>query len=487
MSAAVPVVPVDSPPPDIAMAERVAADESTRRPVLLFFHSAVVWLVIGSLFGLAASLKFQFPDWLTGQAALTFGRVRTVHLNAVAYGWAGMSLIGLAVWMIPRLVRAPLYRPGLAVAAAWGWNLWLVLGLGAVLLGYTDGLEWLEIPYPIDAVVVVAGGLMAISVLVTVARRRTKHFYVSVWYVLAAMVWFPIIFATANLPIFGGVEQAAVNWWYGHNALGLFITPLALAAAYYFIPKVLGRPIQSYSLSLVGFWALAFFYSLNGIHHLIGGPLPTWLITTSITASVMMVIPVAATAVNFHTTMVGRFGALEYSPSLRFVVAGSMIYTAVSLQGSVEALRGFNRVVHFTQYTVGHAHLGVYGFASLILFGALYFIVPRLVDWEWPSGRLIRWHFWLALAGVLIYVVSLAVGGWLEGRAMLDGARPFMDAVNLTKPYLIGRTVGGALMLGANVIFAYHYWLAVRRRGKPRLEPAWSDRLSRPVIAGVLA
>jgi cytochrome c oxidase cbb3-type subunit 1 len=328
---------------------------------------------------------------------------------------------------------------------------------------------------------------MAISVLVTVARRKTKHFYVSVWYVLAAMVWFPIIFATANLPIFGGVEQAAVNWWYGHNALGLFITPLALAAAYYFIPKVLGRPIQSYSLSLVGFWALAFFYSLNGIHHLIGGPLPTWLITTSITASVMMVIPVAATAVNFHTTMVGRFGALKYSPSLRFVVAGSMIYTAVSLQGSVEALRGFNRIVHFTQYTVGHAHLGVYGFASLILFGALYFIVPRLVDWEWPSGRLIRWHFWLALVGVLLYVVSLVVGGWLEGRAMLDGARPFMDAVNVTKPYLVGRTVGGALMLGANVIFAYHYWLAVRRRGKARLEPAWSDRLSRPVITGVLA
>jgi cytochrome c oxidase cbb3-type subunit 1 len=487
VSAAVPVVPVDSPPQEIAMAERIAADQSTRRPVLLFFHSAVAWLVVGSLLGLVASLKFQFPDWLAGEAALTFGRVRTAHLNAVAYGWAGMALIGLAVWMIPRLVRAPLYRPGLAVAAAWGWNLWLVLGLGAVLAGYTDGLEWLEIPYPIDAVVVVAGGLMAISVLVTVARRKTKHFYVSVWYVLAAMVWFPIIFATANLPVFGGVEQAAVNWWYGHNALGLFITPLALAAAYYFIPKVLGRPIQSYSLSLVGFWALAFFYSLNGIHHLIGGPLPTWLITTSITASVMMVIPVAATAVNFHTTMVGRFTALKFSPSLRFVVAGSMIYTAVSLQGSVEALRGFNRVVHFTHYTVGHAHLGVYGFASLILFGALYFIVPRLVDWEWPSGRLIRWHFWLALGGVLIYVASLVVGGWLEGRVMLDGARPFMDAVNLTKPYLVGRTVGGTLMLGANVIFAYHYWLAVRRRGKQRLEPAWSDRLSRPVVPGVLA
>jgi cytochrome c oxidase cbb3-type subunit 1 len=482
-----PLIYLDTPAPEVALGERVAADQSTRRPVLLFFHSAVAWLVIGSVLGLVASLKFQFPDWLTGEAALTFGRVRAAHLNAVAYGWAGMSLIGLAVWMIPRLVRAPLFRPGLAVAAAWGWNLWLGLGLIAVLSGWTDGLEWLEIPYPIDAIVVIAGGLMAISVLVTVARRKTKHFYVSVWYVLAAMVWFPIIFATANLPAFGGVQQAAVNWWYGHNALGLFITPLALAAAYYLIPKVLGRPIQSYSLSLVGFWSLAFFYSLNGMHHLIGGPLPTWLITTSITASVMMVIPVAATAVNFHTTMVGRFSALKYSPTLRFVVAGSMIYTAVSLQGSAEALRTVNRVVHFTHYTVGHAHLGVYGFASLILFGAVYFIVPRLVDWEWPSGRLIRWHFWLALAGVLIYVIALTAGGLLEGDAMLNGARPFMESVNLTKPYLVARSVGGTLMLAANVIFAYHYWLAVRRRGSARAEPAWSDRVSRPMPGGVLA
>jgi cytochrome c oxidase cbb3-type subunit 1 len=472
------VVYEDSPPPEVALAERIEADRSTRRPALLFFHSAVVWLLIGSLFGLIASLKFQLPDWLAGQPALTFGRVRTVHLNAVAYGWTSMALIGTAIWMIPRLVRAPLFAPGLARAAAWGWNLFMVLGLGAILAGRTDGMEWLEIPLPIDAIVAISGGLMALSVLITVARRKTRHFYVSVWYVLAAMVWFPIIFVTANLPVFTGVGQAAVNWWYGHNALGLWITPMSLAAAYFFIPKVLGRPIHSYNLSLVGFWALAFFYSLNGHHHLIGGPLPTWVITTSITASVMMVIPVAATAVNFHNTMIGRFDSLKVSPTLRFVVIGSMIYTAASLQGSVEALRSFNRVVHFTQYTVGHAHLGLYGFAGFILFGAYYFIVPRLMDWEWPSGTLIRVHFWTALVGMAIYVASLTVGGWLQGQAMLDASRPFMDSVNLTKPYLLARTVGGALMVLSHVVFAYHYWLMVRRKGTPRVEPAWSDRRS---------
>jgi cytochrome c oxidase cbb3-type subunit 1 len=472
---ALPLLYEDTPPPEVAAGERVAADRSTRRPVLLFFHTAVVWLLVGSLLGLVASLKFTYPDWLAGQAFWTFGRVRAAHLNAVAYGWASTALIGVAVWMVPRLVRAPLFRPLSAMAAGMAWNLFLVFGVGAILLGWTDGLEWLEIPYPIDVFAAAAAGLLAFSVLTTVAGRRTQHLYVSVWYVLAALVWFPIIFVTANLPVFSGVGQAAVNWWYGHNALGLWITALSVGAAYYLIPKVLGRPIRSYSLSLVGFWALAFFYSLNGIHHLIGGPVPTWLVTVSITASVMMVIPVTATAVNFHTTMQGRFGTLRHSPTLAFVVAGAMIYTAVSLQGSTEALRTVNRVTHFTHFTVGHAHLGVYGFASMILFGAYYFIVPRLVDREWPRPALISWHFWLALGGIALYFLSLTIGGWIEGTWMLDAARPFGDVVNATKPYLLARSVGGAMMLAAHLVFAYHYWLMVRRRGPEPGETARAE------------
>ncbi len=479
MTQAPPVVIYeDSPPADVALADRVEADRSTRGPVLLFLSSAVVWLVVGSIAGLMAALKFQFPDWLTGSAWLTFGRLRTVHLNAVIYGWTSMALIGIAVWMIPRLVRAPLFAPKLAMAAAWGWNLFMLFGLTAILMGYTDGLEWLEIPRPIDIVVAISGGLMAISVLITVKNRRTQHFYVSVWYILASMIWFPIIFVTANLPLFTGVNEAAVNWWFGHNALGLFITPLGLGSAYYFIPKVVGRPIHSYNLSLLGFWSLAFFYSLNGHHHLVGGPFPQWVITTSITASVMMAIPVAATAVNFHYTMIGRFGALRHSPTLRFVVMGAMMYTVVSVEGMFEAVRSVSKISHFTQLTVGHAHFGVYGFAGFIIFGAYYFILPRVVDWEWPSGNMIRAHFWLALSGLAIYVIALTIGGWLQGQAMLDASRPFMDSVNVTKPFLAARTVGGALMTIAHLIFAYHFWLIINRKGKRRSEPAWSDRRS---------
>src|SRR5262249_5230185 len=198
-------------------------------------------------------------------------------------------------------------------------------------------------------------------------------------YLFGAVFWFPWLYTVANLLLLyepvRGVVQASVNWWYGHNVLGLWFTPIGLAAAYYLIPKVIGRPIYSYYLSIIGFWALALFYSWAGAHHLIGGPLPAWLITVSVVGSVMMFIPVGVVALNHHMTMVGHFDALRYSPTLRFVVLGAMSYTAVSVQGSFEALRTMNEVVHFTHYTIAHAHLGLYAFFTMIMFGSMYYIV----------------------------------------------------------------------------------------------------------------
>jgi cytochrome c oxidase cbb3-type subunit 1 len=265
-----------------------------------------------------------------------------------------------------------------------------------------------------------------------------------------------------------------VNWWFAHNVLGLWLTPMGLAIAYYFIPKVLGRPIFSYGLSLVGFWSLALFYSQVGMHHLIGGPVPTWLVTVSIVHSVMMVVPVLAVAINHHWTMVGRFSTLRYSPTLRFTVLGAMMYTLTSLEGSIQSLRSVNRVTHFTHFTVGHAHFGVYGFVSFELFGALYFLLPRLVEREWPYPRLIRAHFWLSLVGIGVYVLALSVGGVLQGLAMLDPARPFVDSVTVTIPYLHARTLGGALMTAAHVVFAGHFWAMVTRRGPARTTAPWA-------------
>jgi cytochrome c oxidase cbb3-type subunit 1 len=451
---------------------RVEQDRSSRAAAFAFLTSSIFWLLLGSFAGLIASEKLTSPDFLTGSAWLTFGRIRTAHLNMVIYGWASMAGLGISLWMLPRLLKAHLVGEHYAVWGAALWNAGVAAGVVAILSGWTDGLQWLEIPWQIGILLAVGGALCAMPLLLTLRQRNVHHLYVSVWYISAALLWFPILYVVAKVPhVHFGVEQALVNWWYAHNVLGLWLTPLGLGAAYYFIAKVLGRPIYSYSLSLVGFWALAMFYSQAGIHHLIGGPVPNWVVSVSVVQSVMMIIPVLAVGLNHHMTVVGHFAALKYSPTLRFVVLGAALYTLVSLQGSLEAVPFFNRLVHFTQYKVAHAHLGLYGFFSMIMFGSIYFVMPRVLEREWPYPNLVSLHFWLAAIGFGIYFVFLTTGGVLQGIDMLDPARPFMDSVKVLTPYLLARTLGGALMTAGHIVFAYHFFvmalnLAPRRSGR---------------------
>lgn len=457
--------------------DRLRADRSSSAAALAFIASSVGWLLLGSVFGMLASLNFQVPDWLSTSPLITFGRTRVVHLNIVTYGWASMAGIGVALWLFPRLLKTRLAGARFAIAGAVLWNLGVAAGCAAILFGWSDGLEWLEIPWQIGMLLAIAGALAAVPLLLTLRRRTVDHLYVSVWYLAAALLWFPILYAVAKVPhVHFGVESAIVNWWFAHNVLGLWLTPLGLGAAYYLIAKIVGRPIHSYNLSLIGFWALAMFYSQAGIHHLIGGPVPEWIVTVSVVQSVMMVVPVIAVAINHMMTLRGHGAALKQSYPLRFIALGSALYTLVSMQGSLEAIRSFNRVVHFTQYTIGHAHLGVYGFYSLIMFGAIYFLMPRVADREWPFPKLIAWHFWLVVAGIGIYFVSLTIGGVLQGLAMLDPKQPFMASVTVTLPYLAARTVGGALMTLGHFVFAFHFCklLAMRADRQP-VSPVAAD------------
>ena len=451
------------------LAARVEEDRSSRAAAFAFLTSSIFWLLLGTLAGLIASEKLTAPDFLTGSAWLTFGRIRTAHLNMVIYGWASMAGLGISLWMLPRLLKTHLVGERYAVWGAAIWNAGVAAGIVAILSGWTDGLQWLEIPWPIGILLAVGGALCAMPLFLTLRQRNVHHLYVSVWYISAALLWFPILYVVAKVPnVHFGVEQAIVNWWYAHNVLGLWLTPLGLGAAYYFIAKVLGRPIYSYSLSLVGFWALAMFYSQAGIHHLIGGPVPYWLVSVSVVQSVMMIVPVLAVGLNQHMTVVGRFATLKYSPTLRFVVLGAALYTLVSLQGSLEALPFFNRLAHFTQYKVAHAHLGVYGFFSMIMFGSIYFVMPRVLEREWPYPNLVSLHFWLAAIGFGIYFVFLTIGGVLQGIDMLDPARPFMDSVQVLTPYLLARTLGGALMTAGHIVFAYHFFVMALNLGPRR-------------------
>ncbi len=455
--------------------ERAEIDQSTRIPVLVFYASAVFWLLFGTLMALIASIKLHNPEFLSEWQFLTFGLVRSAHLNAVAYGWAATAGIGTGIWLFSRLCRTKLVNPILPVIAAIFWNIGLGVGIYGILSGDSRSIEWLEAPAYSTPLIFLSFALISVWGVLMLFNRKCKHLYVSIWYLFAGFFWFPWLYGTAQVllimePVQGTV-QAAVNWWYGHNALGLFFTPIGLASAYYFIPKIIGRPVHSYYLSIIGFWTLALFYSWNGMHHLIGGPIPVWMVSASIVASWMMIIPVVTTAINHHMTMKGYFHILKTSPALRFIVFGAMMYTASSLQGITMAFRDLNKITHFTHYTVGHAHLGLYMFFTMMMFGAMYYIVPRLVNWEWPSSTMIKVHFWCAALGSGLMVGSLTVGGLIQGLALNDPKVPFMAIVSLVQPFLIFRSLSGTMIAVGHIVFAVLFIMMLLKLGSKQSGP----------------
>lgn len=463
-------------PDTLASHERAEIDASTRGPVLLFFGSAVFWLLAGSLLGLLSAWKMTHPGLLDSMAWLTFGRIRPAHVNIVTYGWAFSAGIGTGLWLMARLCRVPLMHSRLLVSAAVFWNLGVLVGVLGILAGDSRSIEWLEIPGYATPVLFIAYAFIGVWAVIMFRYRRPGHVYVSQWYLLAAFLWFPWLYATANIllvwqPVQGSA-QGAVNWWFARNLLGLWFTPIGLASAYYMIPKVLGRPIHSYYLSILGFWSLAIFYSWNGMHHLIGGPFPAWMISASVVASIMMFIPVVTVAINHHMTMRGHFDALKWSPTLRFTVFGAIAYTVVSLQGIAMAIPSLNTLTHFTDYTIGHAHLGLYGFFSMMMFGAIYYIVPRLVGWEWPSATMIRWHFWLVATGILLMAGSLTFGGILQGLALYDPTVSFQSSLDYAIPFRWLRGISGFFLLAGHVVFATLFILMLLKVGRRREGPA---------------
>lgn len=448
---------------------RLEIDRAARWPVGIFIGSSLVWLLFGSLLAIAASIKMHDPEFLADNPWLTFGRVRPAHLNTVAYGWLSTAGIGIGLWILSRLCQVPIREQQSLTLAAVLWNLGNAVGTWGILRGDSTAVEWLEYPTYAAPFLLISFTFVMLAAFRMIRNRPPGHIYISQWYIMAGFVWLPALYFTAHgLLVLAPVQapaQPPINWWYAHNVLGLWFTPIGLAAIYYLIPKIIGKPIHSYYLSIIGFWSLAFFYAWNGMHHLIGGPYPAWLITVSVVASIMMFIPVITVAINHHMTMVGNFRALRYSPTLRFVVFGAMSYTLVSFQGSITAIREVNYVTHFTHYTIAHSHLGAYAFASMVYFGAIYYIMPRLLEREWPSRWLIRFHFWPSAIGISIYFFILSWGGIVQGMAMNLSDTPFMEIVAATIPYLKWRTIGGTLMtIGHLSIFISFFWMVFDRR-----------------------
>lgn len=432
-------------------------DQSAKGPILFFIVSSVAWLVIGSVLGLLVSMKFHDPEFLGARDFLTFGKLRPLHLNIITYGWLSFAGLGISLWLVPRMTKVPLQNRNILYFAGAIWNVGVLLGSIGLLYGKSDGLEWLEFWWPVDVMLAIAGALIAIPLFRTIYLSEEKHLYVTMWYTICALIWFPVLFVIANSHfLHTGVEGAISNWWFAHNVLGLWVTPLGLGMIYYLLPKITGHPIASYQLSLFGFWGLALFYSQVGMHHLLGGPIPNWIANLSIVMSVGMAIPVITVAINHHVSTYRHFRVLKDSVVLRFIVFGAMMYTVSSLQGALHALRTFNYVTHFTHWTVSHAHLGLYGFTTMVFFGGIYFAAPRLVGRDWPFPRVVSWHFWIAATGVLIYAFATGIGGVRQGLELRNPQGSFEASLVVTVPYLIARSVGGTLMLTSHLLMLFN-------------------------------
>ena len=466
--------PVAPAPGNVAL-ERAVIDAAARGPVLLFFTTAVAWLLVATLLGFLRSIQLHSPGFLADVPWLTFGRITPAYSLALKFGWASLVGMGVAIWLMSRLCRVVIRYPGLLAFGIAIWNLGLFLGVVCVLAGLSSGLEGMEIPRGPAWIMFTGYLFIGLWGAVIYRFRRNAPVYISVWYLLGALFWFPWLFATSHLlvslPQVSGVMQNIIGAWFSGSLMTLWFTAIGLGAAYYLIPKVINRPIYSYNLATIGFWTFAFFGGLPPLVRLSGGPIPAWLVTLSIAANLMMLVPIATVTTNFLSTMRGHTDMVYYSPTIRFTYFGAIAFAVASVIGIVASLRSVDRVVHFTQFQSGQDHLILYAFFSMVMFGAIYYITPRLVGCEWLSATLIKLHFWGAAYGGGTMIAMLLLSGIASGLSQVDPNATFAQIVQMGEFYLPGHTMAFGFVAIAHLVFAIHYLLMLLRIGQPGGEP----------------
>ena len=435
-----------------------------------FAISATVWLLITTAAGLFASFEFTYPD-IGAHSWLTFGRLRAIHTNGTFFGWATMALVGTSFWIAARASGTTLKYRTLAWAALWAFNLATILGTLTLDAGWSNGSqeyrEWIP---AVTLVLVVAIVLSAIVVFRTILTRRGSEIYIANWYTMGGYIFISIIALVAIVPGYqNGIGQVAVQGFYIHNAVGMWFTFLGIGIIYYLLPKLLNRPIYSYALGVVGFWTQLLFYPMIGAHHFEFSPLPWWIQSLAVIFSIGMIVPVWSAVGNFYMTMRGQWGAITRSYALPFVWVGIGCYFIGSTQGSIEAIRELQAIWHFTNFTVGHSHLTMYGFVSFIAWGGIYGLLP-LATKKHPSLTAVGVHFWFATLGVLLYVISLSIAGTMQGLTWATG-NPFIVSVANAQPFWLARAVAGSMMFVAHVVFAYNVWKMTMARAPQRIAP----------------
>jgi cbb3-type cytochrome c oxidase subunit I/cbb3-type cytochrome c oxidase subunit II len=440
-----------------------------------WFIFAVIWLPIFAFFGGILAIKFFLPDFLGGEEWLTFGRIRPGHVNGVLFGFLSSGLLGTMFWIVPRLCAAPIYRPRLAMATPFLWNGAVIAGIIWILLGGSQGREYAELPWAIDVAVMVTLVLMAYIIIGTIIHRTERKLYVSLWYYAGTLLWFPVIYFVGNVMwheptgALNGTVDAIFNWYYGHNVLGLWFTTLGIPAWYYFIPRMINRPLYSHLLSLIAFFTIAFFYTGVGAHHLLQAPIPPWLVTVAVVLSVLMAVPVIVFATNILLTMRGSWHRLRGNISMQFMMAAFFMYVLVSLQGSFQALRSTNMFLHFSQWTVGHAHLALLGGFGFLVIGLAFWLVPRMSGVRVFSQNLMRLTFWVALIGFIFFFLAMTVAGLVANSNWWQHINP-LETLFTLRPHFIWRALAGGVVFVAFVLFSYNILMTVLRARHPHVE-----------------
>ena len=413
-----------------------------------FCLTSAFWFVVATSMGLLGATELMAPDLTENIGWLVFGRVRPIHVNLVLFGFVTPGLLAAAFYYVPRLLRTELYSEKLGFLTVLAWNVTLVFAVVSLALGYSQGREYAEMIWPVDILVVLAFALVFVNFIMTVSRRKEPILYVSVWYACAAVVLTAVTFALGNViwrPNSGslvGIPDAILLWFYGHNVFGLLLTPLSAGVAYYVIPRACRAPLYSHTLSLFGFWSLLVVYTHIGTHHLLQVPVPTWLKVISIVDSVAMVIPVMAFLINIWYTAKGKLGEIHADIGAKFVFTGTIMYFFVSIQGSMMALPDVQRVTHFNNWVVAHAHVGVLGFAGMIALGGLYYILPRITGKPLYSRFLADFQYWLILIGVIGFTVVLTIVGLIQGNAWLNGETVYRVLPEMHVYYVTRASIG---------------------------------------------
>ena len=442
--------------------KRPNIDPQLSKLILWYFGCAAFWLLFGTTVGEYLGIKFVSPD-VDHLSWLSFGRLRPVHTNSVFWGWASLGMLGLGYYIVPMVSNTQLASVKKGWYALYLINAAVILGSILLMAGINNGGgEYREYIWPVMLLFGVGLILTLINFIQTIAKRQTKEIYISNWYIVSAIMFALTITVVAYVPIWqDGLGETIIQGYYMHQGVGMWFMLFTLGIVYYMLPQQLNRPIYSYSLGILAFWTQILFYTLIGTHHFVFSAIPWWLQTVAIVGSVGMIIPVVAGTTNFIMTFKGAWHKIAGSYTLPFFLVGIIFYFTGSMQGTAEAFRSTNLMWHFTDFTVAHSHLTMYGIICFFLWAGMYAVIPRLTGKEAPQIT-VGAHFWLALIGLMFYTVPLMIGSSLRGQMWIAG-KPFIDSVVHMAPYWLWRAIGGSLMWLSHIFFAYNFYKMISR------------------------